>query len=138
GRLGERLEAAGVEVALQAVSAEGGGQRPSGGRRSGGEAAADVGFQTQERAYRGARDVQRVAAVEDAQCGGIRGVAGQLLEVRLGELLDIHRLEVGGAELQDFRAQQEAARIARHVAELLEGQQAAARGRRRDAGAAGD
>src|SRR5438552_2609029 len=53
-----------------------------------------------------------------------------------GELLDIHRFEVRGTELEHLRPQEKIAAAAGDVAEFLESEQAAPRGRRRNPGTA--
>ena len=63
-------------------------------------------------------------------------IAREFLQVVVGELLDIHRLKVGGAEFEHLGPQQEVAPVARHVAELLEREQAAPGSGRGDARAA--
>src|ERR1700722_9978398 len=47
----------------------------------------------------------------------------------LGELLDVHRFKVRGAELQHLRPEQKIAAAAGDVAQFLEREQTAARGR---------
>src|ERR1700744_2313618 len=54
----------------------------------------------------------------------------------LGELLDVHRLKVGGAEFEHPRPEQEVAAAARDVAQFLEREKAAARRRGRNSRAA--
>ena len=102
------------------------------------EAAADVRLKAQQGAHRGARHVDDLDAVEHAQGGRIGGGARQLLQMVLGDLLDIHRFEIGRPELEHLGPQQEVTPVAGDVAEFLQRQQAAACGGRRDAGAAGN
>ena len=103
-----------------------------------GKAAADMRFEAHQRAHRGARHVDDVVAVEHRERGRIAGQARELFQVRLRQMLDVHRLEVGGAELEHLRAQQELPPPPRDVAELLERQQATAGGCGRHAGDARD
>ena len=103
-----------------------------------GKTAADVRFEPHQRAHRGARHVHDVIAVEHRERGRIAGDARQLFEMRLGQVLDVHRLEIGGAELEHLGPQQERAAAPRDVAELFEREQAAARRRRGHAGGRGD
>ena len=63
---------------------------------------------------------------------------GELFQVGAGQLLDVDRFEVGGAQFQHLGAQQETAAIAGDVAQLLEREQAASGGGRRHARAARD
>src|SRR5207253_7910978 len=61
---------------------------------------ADVGFKAQQRAHRGACDVDDLNPVQHAQGCRVGRVACQLFEVILGDLLDIHRFQVCRAELE--------------------------------------
>src|SRR5579862_3239945 len=102
------------------------------------KAAADMRFQTQEGTDGRACHVNNFKPIQHAQCSRIRCGPCQLLEMVLGEQLDVHRLKVCGSELEHSGPQQEAATITGYVTESFQSQQATPRGCGRDMRAARD
>jgi hypothetical protein len=45
-------------------------------------------------------DVNDVSAVEHRERGGVAGLAREIFEVRFGEYLDVHGIEIGGTQLE--------------------------------------
>ncbi len=138
GLVGEGLEARRLEVAVRALQRQSREQYAPGRGRMSGKMTADMGFEPQQRAHGRARHVDDLGAIQHTQRGRVRGEAGKLLEARPGELFDVHRFEVRGAQLQHFRPEQEVAAVAGDITELFEREQAAPRSRRGHCGAAGD
>ena len=85
------------------------------------EPAAHMRLETHQRSHRCARYIHDLAAIQHAECRRIRGLARQLLQVSAGDVFDIHRFEIGGADFEDFRPQQKIAPTAGDVAKLLAG-----------------
>ena len=100
--------------------------------------AAHMCFEPHQGAQRCARYVDYFDSIQYAQRSRIRGRARQFFQMRARDMLDVHRLEVRGAELQHPRPQQKVAPVAGDIAEFLERQQAAACGGSGDSGAAGN
>ncbi len=93
----------------------------------GGETAADVRFQSYQRPDRSACDINNLAPIEYAQGGRVGSPGSEFLEMRLREVLDIHRFQVGGSELENLGAEQKRAAVAHYVAVLFERKQTPAR-----------
>ena len=82
------------------------------------------------------REAARLKGLEPQR--GIGPLPDDLLRVRGGDLLDVHRGEEGGAEHEHFGPQQEAAAVARDIAEMDQCVEAAPRHGRAEPGRRGD
>jgi len=80
----------GGEVPVEELRSQPSEKRAPGRSRVSGKPASNMGFQAQQRAHGSARDIHDVGSIQNAQRCRIGGGSGELLQMRPGQMLDVH------------------------------------------------
>ena len=102
--LGPHLELRMRQVGVELLGRQRGEQHAAHRGGIGWKSAADVRLEPHQGAHGGTRHVDDVRVVQHAQRRRIARARGQVFDQRLGQGSDVHRVEIGGPELQHLRA----------------------------------